>query len=256
MPNRLLFRDRLAQELASSTAGLSRGALLYVDLDHFKRVNDSVGHNAGDQLLTIVAQRLRSAVKDGDTVARLGGDEFAVILRNVVDPDAARSIAERIIESVQLPVNVAGRDHYVCASIGITLFPDDSSSIDELMRNADMAMYRAKDLGRGRALFFDVNMTTKPSAPTDSGLHRALRRREFSLFYQPQFAVGSGALEGVEALLRWQTPRDGMRFPGEFVPAAEESGLIVDLGGWVLDDGMRAARELARSQDHAAASRA
>ncbi len=235
LPNRLLFRDRLAQELASSTAGLSRGALLYVDLDHFKRVNDSVGHNAGDQLLTIVAQRLRSAVKDGDTVARLGGDEFAVILRNVVDPDAARSIAERIIESVQLPVNIAGRDHYVCASIGITLFPDDSTSIDELMRNADMAMYRAKDQGRGRALFFDVNMTTKPSAPTDSGLHRALRRREFSLFYQPQFAVGTGALEGVEALLRWQTPRDGMRFPGDFVPAAEESGLIVDLGGWVLE---------------------
>ena len=235
LPNRLLFRDRLAQELASSTAGLSRGALLYVDLDHFKRVNDSVGHNAGDQLLTIIAQRLRSAVKDGDTVARLGGDEFAVILRAVADPDAARAIAERIIESVQLPVNIAGRDHYVCASIGITLFPDDSISIDELMRNADMAMYRAKDMGRGRAMFFDVNMTVKPSTPTESGLHRALRRREFSLFYQPQFAVANGELVGVEALLRWQPPRESMRFPEEFVPAAEESGLIVDLGGWVLD---------------------
>jgi diguanylate cyclase (GGDEF)-like protein len=235
LPNRLLFRDRLAQELATSTSGLSRGALLYIDLDHFKRVNDSFGHTAGDQLLTIIAQRLRSAIKDGDTVARLGGDEFAVILRNVADPDAARCIAERIIESVQLPVNIGGRDHYVCASIGITLFPDDSVAIDDLMRNADTAMYRAKDLGRGRAMFFDVNMTNQPSAPTQSGLHRALRRREFSLFYQPQFDVADGSLNGVEALLRWQTPREGMRFPDEFVPAAEESGLIVDLGTWVLD---------------------
>jgi diguanylate cyclase (GGDEF)-like protein len=235
LPNRALFRDRLSQELANSNAGLSRGALLYIDLDHFKRVNDSVGYSAGDQLLTIVAQRLRSCTKDGDTVARLGGDEFAVILRNVGDPGSARGVGERVIQLLQLPVNIGGRDHFVCASIGITLFPDDGITIEDLIRNADTAMYRAKDAGRGCVMFFDPHLSGSPVMTTETGLQGALRRREFSLFYQPQFSVSDGSLVGLEALLRWQTSRDGLRPPGEFVPAAEESGLIVDIGGWVLE---------------------
>jgi diguanylate cyclase (GGDEF)-like protein len=235
LPNRLLFRDRLSQELANAADVSQRGAVLYIDLDHFKRVNDSVGHSAGDQLLTIVAQRLRSCVKDGDTVARLGGDEFTVILRHMVAVETASEVAQRIIEAVQRPVSLGGRDHFVRASIGITLFPDDGNTIEELLRNADLAMYQAKDGGRSRAVFFDRMMARAQVPLARSGLFRALRRREFSLYYQPQYLLSTGELVGLECFLRWQTPRDGVRLPKDFVPAAEESGLIVDIGAWALE---------------------
>jgi len=239
LPNRVLFRDRLSQELSSTTNGTPCGALLYVDLDHFKRVNDTVGHIAGDQLLTIVAQRLRSCVKDGDTVARLGGDEFAVILRQVASAEAANEIAQRIIESLQRPVNIAGRDHQVRASIGITRYPADGSSIEELLRNADLAMYQAKDSGRSRAVLFDSKMARASTQLAESGLYRAVRRREFALYYQPQFALNNGELVALEALVRWQHPREGLRFPKDFVPAAEQCGLIVEIGTWVLESACR-----------------
>lgn len=234
LPNRLLFQDRLEQELSGLAECATRGALLYVDLDHFKRVNDSMGHEAGDKLLAVVAQRLRSCVKDGDTVARLAGDEFTVILRQVVEPGVVAAVADRIIQSLQIPVNIGGKDHQVRASVGITLFPDDGTTLDELLRNADLAMYQAKAQGRAAAVFYEPKMAQRASA-ADSGLHRAFKRREFALLFQPQYCVRDGSLQGVEALLRWQTPRDGLRAPVEFIAAAEESGLIVDLGGWVLD---------------------
>jgi diguanylate cyclase (GGDEF)-like protein len=237
LPNRLLFRDRLSQELASAADGRQRGALLYVDLDHFKKVNDTVGHSAGDQLLQVVAQRLRACVKEGDTVARLGGDEFTIILRAVASADAAQRVAERVIESLQEAVNIGGRDHFVQASIGITLFPDDANALDDLMRNADLAMYRAKETGRARAVFYTRSMQRMPALVVESGLYKALQRREFALYYQPQYGLGDGRLSGLEALLRWKPPREAMRLPGEFVPAAETSGLIVDIGAWVLEAG-------------------
>jgi diguanylate cyclase (GGDEF)-like protein len=235
LPNRLLFRDRLSQELASAAEGRQRGALLYIDLDHFKKVNDTVGHDAGDQMLKVVAQRLRACVKEGDTVARLGGDEFTIILRGVDTAEAAQRVGARIIDTMEEAVNIGGRDAYVRASIGITMFPDDGTELDELMRNADLAMYRAKEVGRSRAVFYDRAMQRMPALAAESGLYRALQRREFALYYQPQYSLLDGSLAGLEALLRWQPPREAMRYPGEFVPAAEQSGLIVDIGAWVLE---------------------
>ena len=247
LPNRALFRDRLAQELAAAASGLTRGALMYVDLDHFKRVNDTLGHSAGDQLLSIVAHRLKACTKEGDTVARLGGDEFTVLLRNVGDGETARQIAERVIRSLALPANLGGRDYQMRASVGVTLFPDDGTELEDVIRQADLAMYRAKAQGRGRAIFFEREMTQRRPSFTDSGLHRALRRREFALFYQPQFTLGDGRLCGVEALLRWQTRYDGIKLPGEFIPAAEHSGLITDIGGFVLDSACAQYSEWMRS---------
>jgi diguanylate cyclase (GGDEF)-like protein len=235
LPNRLLFRDRLAQELTAAVNTPSRGALIYIDLDHFKKVNDSLGHKAGDQLLAIIAQRLRACVKEGDTVARLGGDEFTVIVRNVQDPGSASSVAERIIHSMSLPVSIAGKDHQVRASIGIALFPDDGAQLDELLHNADLAMYRAKSLGQGAAVFYNPRMSRRGMRVAESGLCKAFKRHEFALYFQPQYGVSDGRILGVEALLRWQSPREGVIASADFIPAAEESGLIIDLGGWVLE---------------------
>src|SRR5690606_37017098 len=178
LPNRLLFRDQLHAETQNAVGKGARGALLYIDLDHFKRINDSLGHEAGDQLLSIVAQRLRGCVKDEDTVARLGGDEFTVILRDVSDAGEVSAVAQRIIDAMRTPVRLGEREHLVRASIGIAMFPADGTGIDELLHHADLAMYRAKEQGRGSAEFYNPQMGLRSP---DSGLYRALSRREFTL---------------------------------------------------------------------------
>jgi diguanylate cyclase (GGDEF)-like protein len=242
LPNRQLFHAELQQELGKELPG----ALLYIDLDHFKRVNDSLGHEAGDRLLAVVAQRLRGAVRGSDTVARLAGDEFTVILREIGQLADVVAVADNIVGAMRTPVRLGGRDHYVHASIGIARFPADGVAPDELLHRADLAMYRAKDVGRGAAVCYELQMEAPGHAATDSGLFNAMKRRELSLYYQPQYRVADGQLVGMEALLRWSKPRHGMQDPAQFIPAAEQSGIIVDIGGWVIE---AACTQLARWRD-------
>jgi diguanylate cyclase (GGDEF)-like protein len=233
LPNRQLFRDRLAGELARIGEG-TRGALLYIDLDRFKGVNDTGGHDAGDELLRIVGQRISCCIKEGDTVARLGGDEFAVILHGAGDPQHVRGVAERILEMVARPIAITEREYYIGASIGISMYPGDGTSAEELLKNGDIAMYRAKEAGRGRVLFYESEMNARVQAwaSVETGLHRALREHLFELHWQPIIAAQGGQVIAAEALLRWTGTSHS---PATFVPVAEASGLIIELGDLVLD---------------------
>jgi diguanylate cyclase (GGDEF)-like protein len=242
LPNRQLFCDRVNVALRSTVEANNIGALLYIDLDYFKRVNDTAGHAAGDALLRAVANRLTACTKEGDSVARLAGDEFAVLLPQLRDASVAGQVAERMLASLQEPVAINGREHHVAASIGITIFPADGRTIEELLKGSDIAMYRAKESGRGRVVFFEVEMQQKMLARValETGLHRALQRQEFKLHYQPIVGRTSPQSIGVEALLRWpHGPEGGGRSPAHFVPIAEETGMIVSLGDWVLGTACR-----------------
>jgi diguanylate cyclase (GGDEF)-like protein len=233
LPNRQLFKDRLAREIAHSGRAGETLALLYIDLDNFKRINDTLGHDSGDELLRAVGRRLSSCVKQSDTVARLGGDEFVVIVGALQSPEDASKIAERILAELAAPLEIGAREYQARASIGIALYPDDGATLEDLLKNADTAMYRAKEDGRGRATFFEPHMNARALErwSLETGLHRALQMRQFVLHYQPQFHLQSGGLSGVEALIRW-----GQRSPAEFIPVAEDCGLIVDIGAWVLEE--------------------
>ena len=241
LPNRVLARDRLEHTIALARRNQSSAAVLFLDLDGFKTVNDSMGHSSGDLLLCAVAERLLAAVRHSDTVSRQGGDEFLIILGDVSDDDSATTAAAKIMQQLTTPFVVQGMDVTTTGSLGIAMFPKDGADVDTLLKHADLAMYRAKDAGRNVFRFFDVEMNNSvvEHLQLTTGIRQALKNNEFQLYYQPQFELATGRIVGAEALIRWHHTTLGFIPPAKFIPVAEHSGLVHALGAWVLNEACR-----------------
>jgi diguanylate cyclase (GGDEF)-like protein/PAS domain S-box-containing protein len=236
LPNRALFIDRLGQSLLTMSRARHKLGLMFIDLDGFKLVNDTLGHDKGDDLLREAAVRISSCTRNGDTVARLGGDEFTVIMPNLHDAKDAPLVAQRILDALAKPFDLDGTESFVSGSIGITIFPGDASDANNLLKNADAAMYRAKDLGKANLQFYtsDLNEEVAERLSIKNGLVKALERDEFKVFYQPKVTLSTGHIDSVEALIRWDNPDLGMVSPALFIPVLEETGMVVEVGEWVI----------------------
>ena len=238
LPNRSLFQDRLGQAIARAHRSERLVALMFLDLDRFKEVNDTLGHEAGDRVLKEAAARLRTHLREGDSVARLGGDEFTVILEDVEGSDQVRGVAQKLMRAFAEPVALEGRDFFVTLSVGIALYPRDGSQAETLIRRADTAMYQAKSEGRDNFQFYmpDMSVAASERLTLEGSLRRALERGEFTLHYQPVVRLADGEIASAEALLRWRHPQNGLVPPGRFIAVAEQTGLIVPIGDWVLQE--------------------
>jgi diguanylate cyclase (GGDEF)-like protein/PAS domain S-box-containing protein len=236
LPNRTLMQDRLHQAIVQARRNGGLVALMFIDLDRFKMVNESFGHITGDTLLKQVATRLTQSLRDTDTVARLGGDEFTVLLPDATNPQVVGEVAQRVLSEFSSPFSDGEQEMFVSASIGISLFPRDGTSSDDLVKHADTAMYSAKESGRNRFRYFteDLNHEVREKVMLESGLRRGIERGELCLHYQPKIDLATKRVIGAEALVRWQHPTRGLMLPGKFIEVAEESGLILPLGEWVL----------------------
>ena len=236
LPNRRLMQDRLNQAILQARRQQKHVGLLFIDLDRFKLVNDTLGHETGDYVLRDIAQRLSKVVREGDTVSREGGDEFVIVLPGLVKPEAALVVANKVLIELAKPIEVSGHELTVTASIGISHYPNDATDVQQLLKHADSAMYQAKDSGRNTSRFFtsDLNFLLSKRLEVESRLRRGIERNEFFLRYQPQVSLLTGKIVGLEALLRWNDPQHGEIFPKDFISVAEELGLIVPLGEWVF----------------------
>ncbi len=236
LPNRVLARDRFAQAVLHTRREQSKAAVLFLDLDNFKHVNDSLGHPSGDELLRVVSHRLTSALRGSDTVCRQGGDEFLILLAQVRDGDDVAELGLKLLAQLAVPFVVDGREIATSGSLGIAMYPEDGIDFDELLKKADIAMYGAKAAGRNALRFFDDDMNAgiHEHVRLVAGLRSALARGELMLYYQPQFDLAGGSVVGAEALLRWRHPVLGLVPPNRFIRVAEQSGLVVDIGAWVL----------------------